>query len=215
MQRNQFATSNTEHPLQQHQGFRESMTSILETFISIHVVGRVNIASGCTGRGSACNHSWPIKPPFWFWGGGWTLLWQLLQSDQIKTEETLQLVDWPGSIYPSSYVFVVQTHTLSQTAVNEKEKPYCVPCEQHSGQVRSCRCVHVHVAVRLWSKCKSCLPLWREQTSWSTWWRPVSPDGSSMYTQGKHESLRGNQKKKKRHTCSHAGAETHTLFGCF
>lgn len=89
LQRNEFATSNTEHPLQQQWGFKDSVTSILETFIFIHIVGHVNIASGCTGRGSVCNHSWPIKACFWLGGGGnemeTYLLWQLLQSDEIKT----------------------------------------------------------------------------------------------------------------------------------
>lgn len=46
------STSNTEHLLQQQGGFKDSMTSILETFISIHVAGYFNTALGCTGRGN-------------------------------------------------------------------------------------------------------------------------------------------------------------------
>ncbi len=54
-----------EQPLEQQGGFKDSMTSILETLIPVHVVSRFNIASGCAGRGSACYYSWPIKERFW------------------------------------------------------------------------------------------------------------------------------------------------------
>lgn len=72
LQRNQFGwnksrgTSNSEHPLKQAREALRTPWPQSWKLISIHVVGHFNIASGCMGRGSACNHSWPIKA---FWSG--------------------------------------------------------------------------------------------------------------------------------------------------